>query len=145
MCLLFSAANKWLHTMMYTRLSPKASPLPISTITPQPGVNGTASADGSRSHPISTASRTPCLYSKSSLTRYVRESLRSRRNPFRNEAWSNTSTLWAKYYRPWEPQTPDSIKWGPLTSAWAENLWPTREKTLLPQESTHCLSLSSTP
>ena len=68
LCLLPLTARQQLCTMLHVRLSPKSYLLPRSTITPQPGGNGTVSADGSKSHPTSTSSRTPCHSVKYLLT-----------------------------------------------------------------------------
>ena len=84
LCLLPRTARRRLHTMLHIRLSLKASPLPKSTITPQPSGNGKVSADGSKSHPTSTSSRTPFHSLKYLLTKYAQESFQLRIRPFKN-------------------------------------------------------------
>ena len=132
LCLLMSAARQRLYIILHMQLSSKASPLPISTRTPNHGANETYSDNGSKSHPTSTISSTPCHYLKIIITSYVRESLHSRRKPFKSGVWSSTSAPWAKYLRPWRPQTLDLIDWAPSILVWDDNLRPTRENILLP-------------
>ena len=145
LCPLPFAARRRLHTMLHTRLSPKASPLPISTSTERRGVNGTASYNGFKSQSTSTSSKTPCHSLKYSLTRYERDSLQSRIMTIKNKVWINTSAQQSKYSRMWGSQTPNLTEWDPSTFVWSNNLQPTIEKIFCPPQSSTCQSTSSTP
>ena len=138
-------ARQRLHTMLHTRLSLKFYNIPSYTRTPQRVYNGTASAYEFIPHSTSTESRIPCHSFKSSPTSYARESLHSRRSPFKNKLWSNNSAPWAKISRPLGAQTHDLTERYPSNFVRDDSLQPTRENILRLLDSSHCQYTSSTP